>query len=376
MSQRYSYSEYPKSFKKKLKAHDKEMKNGENSSKKKKVGKVILIILLILLLLFVIAAGITYFLWQNGKKNLPDYNSLNINTDEVGLDDGSAPIIHDAGAVIEYKGEIYDINKNMVSFAMMGIDKEIFGLDDGAVGTGGQADTIAVAAYDSESGKVRIIVIPRDTMADVNVFDVEGHYKSIEKHQICVSYAYGDGKENSSENTLTSINRLLFGIPVKYYLTLDQDGIPALNDLIGGVTVTSLEDFKFASKGQTVTLTGQEADSYVRKRDLAKLESDSLRRARQKQYISAFADKTVKAIKDDFTLVPKFYNKAMDYVITNISLDTATYIASTVVTNNIKFNDFDTVPGEYKMGERNAEYNVDNQKLFELVLDVYYIKRG
>ena len=79
-------------------------------------------------------------------------------------------------------------------------------------------------------------------MVDVNVCDSAGKFLGTERLQICLAHAYGDGAESSSENLKLSVSRLLFGIPINAYFTLDLDAISILNDAVGGVTVDVIDD--------------------------------------------------------------------------------------------------------------------------------------
>lgn len=86
--------------------------------------------------------------------------------------------------------------------------------------------------------------------------------------QLCLSYAYGDGKAKSAENTANSISRILYDVPITKYFALDLNGIAPINDSIGGVTVDSLYDFKDIGikKGDKIKLTGDMTEKYVRQR--------------------------------------------------------------------------------------------------------------
>ncbi|MBR2732435.1 MAG: LCP family protein [Clostridia bacterium] len=370
MWSRFKYIEYPKEIRKNLIAREKK-KRKEKISKGRKALRVILIVLLALIL---IAAGVFGSIWLRGRNNLHPNDEFDLKAEGIGLSDDTAPVVHDSGKRIEYKGEIYQFNENIVSFALIGVDKETLGTDYGKVGTGGQADTLALVLYDTATGKIRVAVIPRDTMVEINTYDVEGGYIDIKEQQICVAYAYGDGKESSCQNTMVSINRLLMGIPVDYYLAMDMDGIPALNDAIGGVTLTCLETEGRFTAGETVTLRGEDADAYVRDRNMNKLDADTARRARQKQYMEAFLAQTLEQIRHDFSLVTKLYNQAMPYVVTDITLDKVTYAATTALRNHVAIADYKTVPGTYVQGPKLAEYHVDKTALFEMILDLFYEK--
>ena len=46
-------------------------------------------------------------------------------------------------------------------------------------------------------------------MADVDVYSESGVYSGINKEQICLAYAYGDGQHTSCENVLKSVKIML-----------------------------------------------------------------------------------------------------------------------------------------------------------------------
>ena len=196
-----------------------------------------------------------------------------------------------------------------------------------------------------------------------------------------LSFAYGNGKDTSAQNVITSLSRILYNVPINKYFALDLNGIAPINDAIGGVTVTSLYDFKNVdiSKGDEVHLTGDLTEIYVRTRDMDNIEASLNRTARQVQYIKAFASQLAPAVMNDFSIVSKLYNTAMDYSTTNITLSDATYLASLLVSKGI--NDFETatIEGEMKKSENVenadivfAEFYPDEDKLMELVLDTFY----
>lgn len=372
MSRRFDYREYPPEIRKRLrKERGYKTKGFEKKRKKSSALKIILLIMLIILLLVGLCVGTLYYV---GYKKAHS-GELKFDPGDIGIKDGTAPVVHDSGRVIEYKGSTYYYNDDIVTIALLGVDKPDFGLENGDVGSAGQSDTLAVGAFDTKSGVSNIIVIPRDTMADVNIYDVNGAYLDIKKQQICVSYAYGDGKEKSCENTLTSIQRLLLGLPVQYYAAVDLNGIPALNDAVGGIDVTCLETIGQFKQGEKIHLKGKVAESYVRDRDKTVVNADSGRRDRQKQYMELYADKVISNAKKNISSVGTLYNQAQHYAITNMSLDFATYMVSNAIVSDYKLSGFVTVPGKYSMGEQYAEYNVDEEALLEMILNIFYTKK-
>ena len=238
---------------------------------------------------------------------------------------------------VEYNGHTYIYDKNKVAFAFIGVDSEKVGKNDGLIGTSGQADTDMVAVVDTATGKVSIITVPRDTMVDIDLYSTDGKFLRTENMQVCLSYAYGDGAESSCKNTTTALSRILANVPIEKYFVLDLKGIAPLNDAIGGVTVESLYDFpdQNIKKGDKVTIMGDFAETYVRKRDTNTINASLNRTARQSQYIKAYAEQLRKAVTSDFSTVSNLYNTASKYSQTNISLSDVTYLASVVLQHGV-----------------------------------------
>lgn len=319
----------------------------------------------VLAVLIIAGLGTVFTLNRIGK------SSLDIK-DPVGIDKNDYAATYDEGRTVEYNGVKYALNENIVTVACMGVDKEELGTSEGVIGTAGQADTIILAVLDIKTGKTTFISIPRDLMVEVNVYTVSGKYVGVKEMQICLAYAYGNGTDTSCENVATSIERVLYGIPVTLYAALDLDGISPLNDAIDGVTVTSLETIGSFTEGETVTLYGDKAVQYVRERKHYDVNADTYRRARQIQYIKAFVNKGAKYALGNFKVIPNLYNTAAAYSHTNVTLSMVTYLATTVMSKGVSFDNFISLEGEAKMGEEFAEFYYDEQAALETVLNVFY----
>lgn len=340
-----------------------------HSSKSKKskmpvAAKIAISILVILLLLIFAVVGTVLYLESRGKDDLK-----NVKTET------------DYQEVIEYNGHKYIYNNDIVSVAFIGVDKRDLGLDNGKIGTAGQADANIVLTVDTSTGKATAIAVPRDTMVDVDLYSESGLFLRSEEMQLCLSYAYGNGTDTSAANVTTSISRILYNVPISKYFALDLDGIAPINDAIGGVTVTSLYDLKKygISKGDEVHLQGDLTEAYVRTRDMDDVNASLNRTARQMQYIKAFAGQLVPAVINDFSVVSSLYNTASEYSSTDISLSNVTYLASLLLSKGV--TDFDTITleGEMKPSDRidyadvvYAEFYPDEEALMETVLSVFY----
>lgn len=340
--------------------------SGKKDKKKKKklplIARILIALIVIVLVVVAIVAGTFMLLQHNGKKDLV------VNKPDTGYEE-----------TIEYNGHTYVFNEDKVAFAFLGVDKEQFGLKNDQVGTAGQADADIVGVVDTKTGKIDIITIPRDTMVDIDLYSADGGFLRTEQMQLCLSYAYGDGAEKSCNNVTTALSRILLNVPIEKYFALELAGIAPLNDAIGGVTVESLYDFKDEGikKGDKVTIKGDFAETYVRKRNMDNIEASLNRTDRQIQYIRAYADQLLPAVKNDFSTVSRLYNTAMKYSQTNISVEDVTYMASFIMSKGITGYTQHKIKGEMRASEKKndyvfAEFYPDENSILETVIECFY----
>ena len=358
------------------KRESKGKRRGKKSPHKKKMKrwkKVLITIMSVILSLLIICLGAFGIMYSLGRSSLLDTSSMKLTPP-----DKDTQVI-DNGNYILYNGHTYRYKDTMTSILFMGIDKEELGTVNDVVGTGGQADALYLVAIDTENGLTNTFQISRSTMVDINLYNTDGYFLSTENAQICLSYAYGDGKETSAENTITSVRRMFYGLPLaQSYLALDIEGITALNDSIGGVTVTSPVDLKNSDgsykfkQGESYNLMGDLAESFVRSRDLSKLDSNTNRMARQKTYLDAFIAKTVDMTKESITTPITLYNTASPYMVTDISASKVSYLAVDLMRKGVTSASIQKVPGKDKEGEVYSEYHINNKKFFKMLVDTFY----
>lgn len=340
--------------------------------KKGKAGKIAIIVLCVILGL-ILAGGCTVFaLKKAGEKKLE--------SSTVTVPDEMPPevIVEGDGKTVIYKGDKYRYKDDNINILCMGVDKSISETDSQSVGTNGQADVLILMNLDTASGTLTMINIPRDTLVDVSKYNVNGEYTGVEKMQICLAYAYGDGKETSCANVTEAVGRLMYGMPVHNYASIDYKAIALLNDAVGGVTVTALEDMKlgkrFVKKGDVLKLSGEQAHSYVRYRSLEQVDANLLRMERQKQYLIEFIRTALSAAKSDISVPLDLFNALDDYMVTDLDAAAITFLASELMDCEVSEIVSLTVPGEMVAGEKYAEYNPDESGLYEMVLDVFFEK--
>lgn len=347
---------------KKKDSKKKDKKDKKKWSKKKKI----LIGILIFFLAIIIGTLSAFFIMRwKGKSELTNYDNLNLMLPEW-VDS------RDGGWVIYYKGHEYTFNDNIATFLFMGIDNRKL-KKNAKLGTAGQADALYLMTYDVTTKKMRVLCINRDTMTDISRYDEAGNYIDTKKTQICLAYAFGDGQKTSAENEKTAVQRFIYNIPVNAYYAIDLSAIKILNDDVGGVPVTPEYTFKIFKKGVPITLKGNQAETFVRHRDI-RLMDDNLRRMEcQKQYIRQFASRIVPATRSNLNTPSKLYNHSQKYTVSSLDPSMVVYLATDLA---FSFNGFEMIntKGTYKKvpEDASAEFFVKEVPFFETILDIFY----
>ena len=167
----------------------------------------------------------------------------------------------------------------------------------------GQADFLLLLTFDKKNRTISTLQIDRDTMTDIRVYGPFGEYTGIRETQICLSHAYGATAAENCENTVWAASRLLGNIPVDGYLALDMSAITALNDALGGVTVTLEEDFSALDpqmvRGATIALQGKQAETFVRGRTGVGDGTNAARMKRQKAFMQKAGDLIAEGLERD-----------------------------------------------------------------------------
>lgn len=274
------------------------------------------------------------------------------------------------GDDLEYNGHHYRFNENLVGVNFIGYDQRE---EDAASGRTGQSDYIAVLTFDTETGVIKGINIPRDTMIDSTEHVGHEYINQDQKTQIALSFADDSSVNKASETTTSAVSRLLYNMPIKQYYSLNLDGIGPINDAIGGVTLIPLETLNSSIvKDKITTLHGDNAKVYVQARS-NDFDGSEKRRKRDSQYMAEFYKHGYAAVRTPQGALDLF-NQGSKYSTTSIGVPEFMYLASVALTKNMNRFDLRRIEGEYKQGPKYVEFWPDQTKLFEQVLDVFYIR--
>lgn len=280
---------------------------------------------------------------------------------------------------IRYQGRTYRYNSDIMTFLFMGIDRTASGEKTG----GGQADALFLLLLDPHEETIKLVPINRSTMTQVVIYDETGIERSTVEAQICVQYGFGDGREKSCEYQTEAVRKLLYDIPVNGYIAVNMDVIPAATDAVGGIDLTALEDIRnekkevVLRKGENVHLDGELAYRYVRDRDIGEELSADARLNRQKQFLTEFIHKMRYIAGQDLTAPVKLFQGISGSTVTNITADEIVYLTATAGGYHFDTEQIYTIPGISISGEKNEssefdEFRVDEDGLFELVLELFY----
>lgn len=274
---------------------------------------------------------------------------------------------------IEVDGVSYRRRRDATSILLMGIDRASDAVVTGHR-NGGQADFLQLLVIDSSGKRVTRVQIDRDTMTPITILGVLGNQSGVRTSQICLSHGFGDGKAQSCELTVDAVSNLLLGAPVDYYVAMNLDGIPALNDAVGGVTVTLEDDFSALdasmTRGKTMTLMGEQAELFVRSRRSIGVGTNEARMTRQRQYVDQLMRRIDGQIQEDQAFIGSLYDKLEPYLITDMSRGT---LINQVWNSRAYGREFVELEGSYQIGSDGfMQFYADETALKRLVLELFY----
>ena len=276
---------------------------------------------------------------------------------------------------VTWQGKNYKYNQNLSNYLLLGVDKRTPAETRVGKADAGQADALFLLSLNRKTKEMTLITIPRDTMTDVESFDLEGKSLGKSKDHISLSYGYGDGGAESCKLTQEAVSNLFYGLPIQGYLAMNLDGIPQLAKSVGGLTVTvpnnSLE-YKYPefSEGAEVTLTEENTEIFVRSRDVDESQSAIYRMERQKAFLDAFSKKAKECYEQNAKFAANLFVAIKPYTVTNISEDRLMKLFQTADEGD-GYTEW-TVPGEGTQGLSYDEYHVDDDAMYAKIMETFY----
>lgn len=284
-----------------------------------------------------------------------------------------------AGAVL-WNGSYYTYNENLSNFLFLGVDKEK--LADTSVGeaNAGQTDAIFLLSWNRVDGSLAVVTIPRDTMTAYTAYDLGGEQERTIEDHISLAYAYGDGKHISCRLTADAVSHLLYGVSIQGYCSVSLDALPVLLETLGGVEVTVPNDslagvYPECQTGTTFILNEENIEPYLRYRDTSESQTALLRLERQEAFLESCEKKAEQCFREDPGFLTSAYEALEPHMVTNIGMDQlARILEDRMEGAEIRRV---SIPGEGTVGQEGYdEYHADDDRLYEMVMDIFYIEKS
>lgn len=278
---------------------------------------------------------------------------------------------------IERDGELYRLNRRLTTILLMGVDLTLEQAREAKFRNGGQSDFLLLVVVNDSDKTISAIQIDRDTIVDLTVLNSAGQEVGTRRGQICLSHGFGDGGERSCELVVDAVSKLLNDTPINYYVRMSMEGIPALNDALGGVEVTLEPEEDFTkydpamTPGTTLTLRGMQAEYYTRMRLTVGDGTNASRSVRQRKYMRAALPLLRQRVEEDSGFVRSLFAQLEDYLATNISRGAFYNLADKA--GRYEVTTITGIEGEHRLGEDGfVEFYPDEASLRDVLIDVLY----
>jgi LCP family protein required for cell wall assembly len=189
----------------------------------------------------------------------------------------------------KFRNQEVDINKDPFTVLFIGTDQ----FDSKAEKETYRTDVLMVAAVNPQKKTIKLVNIPRDTYA--TIANTDGFKTKIN------SAAYWGKKKgkNPIQNTRETVETLLYGVPIDYYVKINFKGFIDIVNAVGGIDVNVPMTFRISTFDRVVQfnkgpmhLSGEEALPYVRMRKEDPM-GDHGRNKRQQEVVNKVLDKIV-----------------------------------------------------------------------------------
>lgn len=309
---------------------------------------------------------------------------------------------------VAYDGKVYEYRENTLNFLFLGIDRNGKLSSETKLSNwkAGQADAIFLLSLNQDDKTISFIGIPRNSMVDVEIFNSEEKRIDIIHDAICLQYPYAGGGVLGLEKMKESVSELFGGLPIHGACAVSNGAVSEVMSRLDGIEVvlpddvivlpnkktgddviysprsahlpTNLKGAKYYKKGDSLTVTDENVNSYLRYRDSYMFGAATARLTRQKEFMKSAAARIMEEIKANPAFVSDIYESVRPYMNTDITLDKAVYIAVKAVECRLSEQSFYQLTGEEKenyIEDANVyydEYYLDEEDLKKVMIEVFY----
>ena len=122
-------------------------------------------------------------------------------------------------------------------------------------------------------------------------------------------------------------------------------------------------------QGATLTLTGSQAEKYVRYRDINVTGSNDGRMERQNQFLKALVKLLKEKNQEDSNFINTLFSVGKPYMTTDLTAEQMEKYASYTLDDT-----YIKIPGETRAGEKHDEFIVDEEKMMDVLIKILYIQ--
>lgn len=252
-----------------------------------------------------------------------------------------------------------------ITVAGFGVDKD-----------GMRTDSIVIGTYETKSGKIDLISVPRDTYIELDdemyqKLNADGYAPRVMKINELHAYAGDDWYEYVIPKLEETLN-----IDINHYVKIDLDVFKKIVDLIGGVEFNVPMNMYYNDPYQNLyinlqkgmqTLDGDEAEMLIRYRkgysngDIGRVET-------QQQFMTAFLQQVLDWIS--ITRIDDMVNAIYEDVETDLSMsDAIAYGAKYLMGLNLSNMETHIIPGDARYIDGRSYYVIDELQVKSFVAD-------
>lgn len=270
-------------------------------------------------------------------------------------------------------GVDYFPRQDITVIMALGIDELGPVVSSGSYRNTGEADAVILLILDQVDESYTVLCLNRDMMVDMPELGLGGKQAGTLHAQLALSHTYGEGLEDSCENTRKTISDLFYGITIDHYVSMNMDAIGIVNDAVGGVTVNVVDDFSLVDatipKGKT-TLHSSQALTYLRSRRDVGNQLNITRMGRHEEYMQGLMAAMKARLESDDTFVISLYDQVDEYMVTDCSVNVISGLMERCAAYTLK--EIVSPAGENVMGEEFMEFHADEEALDDLILRLFY----
>lgn len=274
---------------------------------------------------------------------------------------------------VAVNGVDYFPRQDITVIMLLGIDESGPVRASGYYRNHGEADAVMLLILDQSEESYTLVPLNRDTMVQMPVLGLDGREAGTTYAQLALSHTYGEGLQDSCENSRKTVSAFLNNIAIDYYVAMRMDGISLVNDAVGGVTVTVTDDFSQVDsslKMGQLTLQGQQALTYVQKRKDVGNQLNVSRMERQKEYMQGLLKALSARAAQDDSFALQLFEQVSDYIVTDCSVNVISGLINRCA--DYTLGEIVSPAGENVLGEEYYEFYVNEEERNALVLRLFY----